>query len=477
MEKLMAPDSRDRNFDKALARHFRPGVPSEESASLPAELGLQGDTCPDAETLAAYHERSLLPAEMNSWKEHLVACAHCQMVLAELEATDNIPLHHAEKEEEVPVSEPKPGVVVQPWPVATAAPSRKTRMVPLSTPAIWRWLAPAGALAAILLVWISLHENQPPRFPSLDETQMAKKQAPNPPPDSVVSRAPTARLSQPNPSAAADQIAASNGAVALESPNQREKVQAFSQPALRKQSEDKESDAGKDEFRDSSAALTRNAEQADLDAKKAAGSAAQNVEVQSQSAPVSNYQLNGRVPGPAPLSQAQAPAAAKQKYVANAPASAPVPSSPAAGVAGGATAATTDNRVGAATQMVMVVSDPRFIYAPGSAFQWRTGPAGLIEFSSNAGSSWSRQRSGVLVDLLTGSAPSDQVCWIVGRVGAIVLTTDAGTNWKLLSSPLKEDLGGVHATDALHATIWNARRTKSFETSDGGLTWKLIGNP
>jgi hypothetical protein len=35
----------------------------------------------------------------------------------------------------------------------------------------------------------------------------------------------------------------------------------------------------------------------------------------------------------------------------------------------------------------------------------------------------------------------------------------------------------VQATDALHATIWNARHTKSFETSDGGLTWKLTGNP
>jgi hypothetical protein len=96
MEKLMAPDPRDRNFDKALARHFRPGAPSDESVNLPPELGLQADDCPDAETLAAYHERSLVPSEMNSWKEHIVGCAHCQMVLAELEATDNIPLHHAE---------------------------------------------------------------------------------------------------------------------------------------------------------------------------------------------------------------------------------------------------------------------------------------------------------------------------------------------------------------------------------------------
>jgi photosystem II stability/assembly factor-like uncharacterized protein len=83
----------------------------------------------------------------------------------------------------------------------------------------------------------------------------------------------------------------------------------------------------------------------------------------------------------------------------------------------------------------------------------------------------------VLADLLTGSAPSDKVCWIVGRVGAILLTTDGGAHWTLIASPLSEDLGGIRATDARHATIWNARNTKNFETSDGGLTWKPVPNP
>ena len=84
---------------------------------------------------------------------------------------------------------------------------------------------------------------------------------------------------------------------------------------------------------------------------------------------------------------------------------------------------------------------------------------------------------GVLADLLTGSAPSDKVCWIVGRVGAILLTTDGGAHWALISSPLSEDLGGIRASDAQHATIWNARNTKSFVTSDAGLTWKPVPNP
>jgi photosystem II stability/assembly factor-like uncharacterized protein len=88
-----------------------------------------------------------------------------------------------------------------------------------------------------------------------------------------------------------------------------------------------------------------------------------------------------------------------------------------------------------------------------------------------------RQTSGVLTDLLTGSAASESVCWLVGRAGAILLTTDGGAHWKLLSSPLKEDLGGIRATDALHATIWNTRGIKYFATSDGGLTWQPAVHP
>jgi hypothetical protein len=225
-------------------------------------------------------------------------------------------------------------------------------------------------------------------------------------------------------------------------------------------SKEKENGVRKDAQRDSSVALNGRADKAELDAKTSSAAAQQNAEVQAQSAPVSNYQYNSKVPGPAPLSQAQAQVPARKKSEANAP----VPAAP------------TNNQIGAATEMVMVVSDPHLIYAPGSNSRWRTGPSGLIEFSSNSGSSWSRQRSGVLVELLTGSAPSDKVCWIVGRMGAVLLTTDGGAHWELIPSPLKEDLGGVRATDALHAAVWNVRSTKSFETSDGGLTWKRVAN-
>jgi len=58
----------------------------------------------------------------------------------------------------------------------------------------------------------------------------------------------------------------------------------------------------------------------------------------------------------------------------------------------------------------------------------------------------------------------------------LLRTTDGGKRWKLLSSPIGGDLGGVHATDAMHATIWDVPNRKSFETSDGGETWKPTAN-
>src|SRR5215475_15216379 len=85
------------------------GMAAEEDKKFDAVLGgflandLRGRAgrlhCPDLDVLAAYHERSLFPEEMNSWKEHIVGCAHCQAILSELEVTDSIPLQAVEKEE------------------------------------------------------------------------------------------------------------------------------------------------------------------------------------------------------------------------------------------------------------------------------------------------------------------------------------------------------------------------------------------
>src|SRR2546428_3277147 len=98
MEKPMAPDERDRSFDKALSRHLRSAASPGVSANFPSDLNAPSASCLDSETLAAYHERSLLPKEMNSCKEHIIGCAHCQAILAQLQATDSILLPVEKKE-------------------------------------------------------------------------------------------------------------------------------------------------------------------------------------------------------------------------------------------------------------------------------------------------------------------------------------------------------------------------------------------
>src|SRR6202158_3567927 len=490
MEKIMAADERDRRFDKALARHLRSAAPAGETARLPAVPDSQGGACPDSETLAAYHERSLLSEQLNSLKEHIVGCPHCQALLAQLEATDGISLQGAEQEEFCAGKKSEPVMTarnLESFPAAAAssrsqrapaaAPPKKSRRALLLRGARWQWLAPAGAIAAGLLVWIALHENQHLPLPGLKEVQVATRQLP-PPPAPPVSTAvqavsPSPKVALKKPQSAVDEFASAITPGASDATKSSEKQEYLARASPSKSPADKESMARRDAERDSSVNLLRAENQADLDAKTVPGAKQENAEAQMQAqAPnvQSQNQSNSnssRMPGPAPLGQAEPK---KMKAASAAPAAPPLQPAAAGGVA-------SSYNGSASLEVAREISNPRLISPPGSSVIWRAGRSGLIEFSKDGGSSWSRQNSGVLADLLTGSAPSDKVCWIVGRGGAILFTTDGGAHWTLISSPMSEDLGGIRAADALHATIWNARNTKSFETSDGGLTWNRVPHP
>ena len=124
----------------------------------------------------------------------------------------------------------------------------------------------------------------------------------------------------------------------------------------------------------------------------------------------------------------------------------------------------------------IAATDRRYIVVPGEKYAWRVGDAGKIERSTDRGKNWKLQKSGVTADLVTGSATSDKICWVVGTAGTILLSTDGGKHWRQISSPIAGDLGGIHATDATHASIWDVPNRSSFETSDGGATWKPISN-
>jgi hypothetical protein len=448
--------------------------------------------------LAAYHERSLLPEQLNSLKEHVVGCANCQTVLAHLEITDAIPLRSAEEEQVFAraATAPVAGVSSPTPPASPEARPRKSRRLLRFRGARWQWLAPAGAIAAGLLVWIALHENPHSPLPPMseNESKMAKNQAPSPIPSGAIREPQSSAPARPSailarPKAPASEPAFADGRVASGAGKQIQKLGGAAGARSGDSRIEKELRAQKDRERDLVADEMTAPNRADLDAKvlaetlrKKEDASRQSLKVQAEAIELQNAQIQNqnnnyispKVAGPAPMGQVQSPAKAKSTAAATSPAPAPAPPPPPPAEVGGVVSNYPDT---GSLIVARSVSNSRLFSSPGSNVFWRVGRGGLIEFSKNGGSSWSRQTSGVLVDLLTGSAPSDQVCWIVGRVGAVLLTTDGGAHWKVIPSPLAEDLGGVRAADALHVTIWSARGTKSFETSDGGLTWKPVPNP
>lgn len=505
----MASEERDRSFDQALRRHLRSAAPANEAANAPAASTSETSACLDAETLAAYHERSLLPGELNSSKEHIVGCKKCQLILSHLEETDAIALEASEEEKVFRENRPASGAAAESRaaapmaavagraeqkPIADTSRPDRTRRLRLLHGTRWRWLAPAGAVAAGLLVWIALHENQPALHSVSEESKIAKNLPPPAPPIPAKRTLPTppssdnARTVRPLP----NEVASSDGRAESYGRAQKQKqvLTAPSKAAPVTAYADKESGLRKDVGREKGDVLRRAEPERDLDAKTVNGAVEQKVELQAQAPPPSRSespaqvqaqeqasniqnQTNAnmqKVPGPAPLGQATE---ARRMKAASPATAAPAPPTPAPGGVAGATM----NYQNADSLQLTKMSDARLIVAPGSNVLWRTGPRGLIEFSSDMGTSWSRQTSGVLVDLVAGSAVSDKVCWVVGRAGAVLLTTDGGAHWKTLAFPLTEDLGGIRATEALHATVWNLRHTKSFETTDGGVTWKRAANP
>jgi len=431
--------------------------------------------CPESDVLAAYHERSLPPEEMNSWKEHLVGCGRCQAVLAELEATDAIPLGAYEEasRKEHALLEPAAVAREERGPTPAKFP-KKSRITAISRGVRWPWLAPAGALAAGLLVWVVWHENPSWKTPTpvkTAKTESSSKSAlePGSPPRAAApppsDQAQTDRMAGPERAQAA-----AGGALSPEEKQLPEALKQLEKSPARVGSApvrptNSERRAREDAAHDLMAAGPPRNQPAQEPGVGLAAAAAQIVQGQTETA---NGQMQAQqspsgAPGPSPPAELQKKSKAESRGPALHAAAAASPSP-------NASASFNDRTVPPA--LMARAADLNLIVTPTRRTLWRAGHAGIIEFSNDGGASWSRQSSNVVVDLTAGSAPSGKVCWIVGRAGTILLTTDAGSHWAVLHSPLDEDLGGVRATDALHATIWNLGNTKVFETADGGVSWK-----
>ena len=447
----MPSDNRERSFEDALAAHLRAGA-----------KGFPHADCSDAETLAAYHEGSLAEDQVASLKTHITGCERCQEILAALEATDQIAA---------------PAVNVTLQPAAAAKPA--VHVLPARKRALWQWVAPAGALAAALLVWVAVHENTTSIIPvKAPSAKQAETVSPLPP------------VSRTVPSSTGDS-APSNEA----SSDLQQTLRAVPPPKITGLLRQRSQALSKQ--KDSPTAAKKSAVPPDVDlfadslpnrddSLHRKESSAPMVEAQNQTimiepdkAKLEDKIVNGRhdaAPAPKP------PQSAPQSNASAAPAPSAPPPSPVPQVS------TQSVEVAAeSAQQQELGGMSRFkqnelrlarsiaavnISAPYGKVAWRVGQAGIIEFSPDAGKSWTVQPSGVIRDLLGGSASSDQVCWIVGRAGTLLRTTDAGAHWQKLRPPSQEDLRSVLAVDARQATVSSVNA--KYQTTDGGATWKKL---
>jgi Photosynthesis system II assembly factor YCF48 len=453
----MPSDDRERSFENALASHLR----ADNSAPVSRA------TCADAETLAAYHERSLAQEQMTSLQAHVADCERCQEILAQLRATDEIL---------AAVANTPPQATPDAAHDATHDARSAVHVLPARTRALWRWVAPAGALAAALLVWVAVHEDNSvrvtPHVPSAapKQSETAKNLPASQP---ALRQAPSLDATSKPENAFSDALTASSTA-----PQSKIAGTARQRPQSLLKEKDSANAEKKSSVRDDSRQLAANPlstnalpasdeglrSQTGAPRTEAAATEVTGVEAEAKAANVQRGTLTSRSPQVAP----PPPAPSARTELSRPRAAAPV--------------------AGALQQEQQLEATPRFksnaemrlaktvtevtISAPGGLASWRVGPAGIIEFSSDAGKTWTVQPGGVIADLLAGSAPSDQVCWIVGRSGTIVRTTNGGAHWQRLRLPTQDDLRSVSAADAQHATVSSTNGT--YQTTDGGATWNKV---
>jgi photosynthesis system II assembly factor YCF48-like protein len=109
------------------------------------------------------------------------------------------------------------------------------------------------------------------------------------------------------------------------------------------------------------------------------------------------------------------------------------------------------------------------IVSSNASSRWRILANGAVQHSTDGGSTWEMQSTGVTVTLAAGVSPAASICWLVGPEGIVLLSTD-GRTWRRLAFPETANLTSVRATDDKRATVYRSDG-RAFSTTDGGQTW------
>jgi hypothetical protein len=120
--------------------------------------------------------------------------------------------------------------------------------------------------------------------------------------------------------------------------------------------------------------------------------------------------------------------------------------------------------------LAKVSAPPAEIVSPNANVRWRILTGGSVARSTDGGTIWETQSTGVPATLTAGTAPSPTTCWLVGPGGIVVLSTD-GRTWQRVPFPEAIDLTSIRAADGANATV-TAADGRTFVTTDGGKTWR-----
>jgi hypothetical protein len=477
MDSNMKDESPNRRREEALARRLGEAL---DKASV-----LATETCPDAELIAAYHERELGPEEAARCETHFAACSRCRKILAVLAASAETPLA------EIEVA--RLGELV----AAARAPLELASQpdIPARPKLYWRarWLAPALGVAAVLALWFAIRPPWRPVDQGSSGTLIA--QAPQneslppaaaPPVDQFSNAAPTKQLKADatTPSRilkgqAAGKTESATSAAETLAKKSLDDARATDRLAPKaKVAESAPADEKKEQADVKSAMAATPAPappqrpaalggppaqaQAAPAAPEAPGSAAQTVTVTGAASAVATA---GAVAGNAPPRDRQA--LAGQRGVSELPAN------------GRNLQSLTTIQAGREPFIVSSMPSVTAIGGPGPALTlWRAGKGGSIELSDDTGRTWRPQASPLREDWLSGAAVSKTICWLVGRNGSIARTPD-GEHWERIAPPpMSADASGklpdwinVTASNAQTATI-TASDQRLYTTQDGGITWR-----
>ncbi len=464
----MPSDDRDSKFERALAQHLRGG-----SAQA---------NCPDAETLAAYHERNLSLEEMAQWKQHISACETCQEALALVETTENQLAEDWQKQEisvfeEASVQSAHAGSIPKRSVQADASSTPQAAATPVAInrrrPTLLRWAIPLGAVAAGALVYIGIYEQRAAKVPHYSDTVIARRQEPATP----------GPMLDDQKSKLQSQLQSKNELAPTGELPRPEKDQGIpAKPLAKPMERAKVADDAEQESRNALAGGR-------FEKKTVPPPPAPNLSMQASAdtGVAENAPVTAAAPRPAPPPPSTAygssvgGAAGGLKARADAKS---VPPSVAETVTVESAAPQIDTRTstmmmkqGVARQNVEVTSSAAgLILTPDNKVFWKLMPPATVQLTTDGGKTWKSIEPGANADLTAGFASSSRVCWIAGKAGTLLLTTDRGRHWTRINTPISGDLGGVHAADEKHASIWDAARHTSYETSDGGATWRQTSN-